>query len=170
MQQDRYDLSKHIDNIEYKRFTKDGRTGYDTKIRNINGYRVSHRLQTEEELSASVGKEMADKIIKGPDSGKFTGLDLKVGGEWAENLYDKQLVNAANKWAKKRGGKVRKGTIERSPTPEDATRSMETWTLDITPEMKTGALLEGMPMYGLGAGILTAAAARGIGETEREAY
>jgi hypothetical protein len=242
MQQDRYDLSKHIDNIEVRQLSpkqakdnnfsleetrvvqingKDGGPVYTSAV-DKDGILLSGGPHQNKHLSEVVGNEVSQKIMathqkkfeglsmadearldnlstkriaesldgltpaerneylrlikKREDASyrtlvKLEDLDLRVGGEWAENLYDKQLVNAANKWAKKRGGKVRKGTIERSPTPEDATRSMETWTLDITPEMKTGALLEGMPMYGLaGAGILTAAAARGIGETEREAY
>lgn len=170
MQQDRYDLSKHVDRVIYNNEMGDLHVyGKDDSL-------IYSKKTALKDIDDVVGKDLGDKIRleieNDPTSSpRLEGVDLKMGGEWAENLYDKQLVNAANKWAKKRGGKVRKGTIERSPTPEDATRSMETWTLDITPEMKTGALLEGMPMYGLaGAGILTAAAARGIGETEREAY
>ena len=242
MQQDRYNLSKHIDNIEVRQLSpkqakdnnfsleetrvvqingKDGGPVYTSAV-DKDGILLSGGPHQNKHLSEVVGNEVSQKIMathqkkfeglsmadearldnlstkriaesldgltpaerneylrlikKREDASyrtlvKLEDLDLRVGGEWAENLYDKQLVNAANKWAKKRGGKVRKGTIDAGLDPaEDATRSMETWTLDITPEMKTGALLEGMPMYGLGAGILGAAAARGIGETEREAY
>ena len=34
------------------------------------------------------------------------GLDLKVGGEWAQALYDRAIPNFLNKYLKKWGGKV----------------------------------------------------------------
>ena len=99
-------------------------------------------------------------------------VDFRRGGKWAENLYDKQMVNAANKWAKKHGGKVRK--IDVGPVGHGRSRNKfegSVWVLEITPKMRTASLLEGMPLYGAaGAGILSAAATRGVGETEREAY
>ena len=193
MQQDRYNLSRHYEGVEIIPSNDAAKLGYGNaeyeimvKIKGDNAFRTLDTGVKENDLPQHIGKELTDKALKSIDYqlrniddeirefgpvAHFEGLDLTVGGKWAEHLYDEQLVNAANKWAKKRGGKVRKGTIDAGLDPaEDATRSMETWTLDITPEMKTGALLEGMPMYGLGAGILGAAAARGIGETEREAY
>jgi len=193
MQQDRYNLSRHYEGVEIIPSNDAAELGYGNaeyeimvKIKGDNAFRTLDTGVKENDLPQHIGKELTDKALKSIDYqlrniddeirefgpvAHFEGLDLTVGGKWAEHLYDEQLVNAANKWAKKRGGKVRKGTIDAGLDPaEDATRSMETWTLDITPEMKTAALLEGMPMYGLGAGILGAAAARGIGETEREAY
>lgn len=44
------------------------------------------------------------------DLPEISGLDLKVGGEWAHNLYDRAIPNFMNKYLKKWGGKV--GTSE----------------------------------------------------------
>jgi hypothetical protein len=41
-----------------------------------------------------------------PDLPEVSGLDLKVGGEWAHNLYDRAIPNFMNKYLKKWGGKV----------------------------------------------------------------
>ena len=37
---------------------------------------------------------------------RISGLDLKVGGEWAKNLYDRAIVNFLNKYTKRWGAKV----------------------------------------------------------------
>lgn len=41
-----------------------------------------------------------------PDLPEVSGLDLKVGGEWAHRLYDRAIANFMNKYLKKWGGKV----------------------------------------------------------------
>jgi hypothetical protein len=262
MQQDRYDLSEHIDNIEVRRVRQSEASRVETARRTI---KVDHpanlfpaALQEEgrqiliqgpngryeltvdrdgtvvgsknfrgmvdfygssRHLREFVGDELSQKIMAPPIKKKGEGLtetekdrlrfliektveftksekqeydelfaigkryyeqplvvledvDFRMGGKWAENLYDKQMVNAANKWAKKHGGKVRK--IDVGPVGHGRSRNKfegSVWVLEITPKMRTASLLEGMPLYGAaGAGILSAAATRGVGETEREAY
>jgi hypothetical protein len=39
------------------------------------------------------------------------GLDLKVGGQWARNLYDEKIPNFLNKYARKWAAKVGTSTI-----------------------------------------------------------
>src|SRR5207253_9954080 len=39
------------------------------------------------------------------------GLDLKVGGNWARNLYDEKIPNFLNKYARKWGAKVGTSTL-----------------------------------------------------------
>jgi hypothetical protein len=42
----------------------------------------------------------------GSELPEISGLDLKVGGEWAHALYDHAIPNFINKYLKKWGGKV----------------------------------------------------------------
>jgi len=42
----------------------------------------------------------------GSELPEISGLDLKVGGEWAHALYDRAIPNFMNKYLKKWGGKV----------------------------------------------------------------
>lgn len=57
-------------------------------------------------LSEAVGKDMAEKLLDASGNKKFSGLDLKVGGEGMKSFYDKMMVKTANKFAKKYGQKV----------------------------------------------------------------
>lgn len=67
--------------------------------------------------------EVEEAISHGDDKGKYntmhsiSGLDLKVGGEWAKNLYDKALVNFVNKFGKRFGAKVIDGKIKVGESP-----------------------------------------------------
>ena len=47
-------------------------------------------------LNEVIGKGLADKIMS-KESGKLSGKGLKFGGEWAINLYDKQVPNIVKK-------------------------------------------------------------------------
>lgn len=113
-QADRYDLSKHIDEI-----------GYNPQIKHLfaNGPKgsVLDKLNVEpKDLPEHIGKEAADKLLNNPtrkanlvggDYNKLEGLDLKVGGEFHKRLYDEVWVNKANAIAKKFGGKVEEGNL-----------------------------------------------------------
>ncbi len=114
---DRYNLSKQIDKIDY---AKSGDTydifaikGDDTVISKLN--------QSESDLQNLVGKDITKKIVEGqgvkadfttkPEmTGKkgksLSGVDLKVGGEWAKKFYDEILPRAAGKYVKKWGSKI----------------------------------------------------------------
>src|SRR5439155_5568844 len=49
---------------------------------------------------------LRDRQASGDTLPKLSGLDLKVGGEWANNLYNKAIPNFLNKYAKRWGAKV----------------------------------------------------------------
>ena len=113
MVKDRYDLSKVIDKLNVKKFGDSGNYG-------LNMYKDGRLLDTqlevpESELDKYVGKELADKIIKeniDPDrSYIYQGLDLKVGGEWANRQYDQMMPQFLNKYGKQWGAKVGETTI-----------------------------------------------------------
>ena len=104
-----YDLTKHIAEIGYE---FDGVNGYELVIVTPDGGEYVEGSDSEG-LSNIVGKDLADKIISGKGEGRkedpykwISGLDLKIGGEWATHLYDKMFPSIFNKIAKRWGGKT----------------------------------------------------------------
>jgi hypothetical protein len=106
-----YDLSKQVDAIDYSlrsdgvyhlSLVKDGQTIMDKPLQ-------------ENELEDAVGKDVAEKIVKGEGEAspratsrskikRISGLDLKVGGEGMRAFYDQIVPQVANDVLKKLGG------------------------------------------------------------------
>ena len=101
---ERYDLSKQIDRIDAKR-KPNGMYELDFATKDGNDF---NRDLNESELEANVGKEMAKKIVDATrETGKrvrFSGLDLKVGGEGMKTFYDTIVPTALKKLLPKVGG------------------------------------------------------------------
>lgn len=109
-QNQRYDLSKKVDFIDYRK-SPDG--SYELGIADKNGDAVDlpKVRYTSEELPSVVGKEIADKIIKGEGQAggnrmTLRGVDLEVGGEGMKQYYDKTYLNWLKKYAKEHGATV----------------------------------------------------------------
>ena len=119
---DRYDLSKHIDRIIYSK-NSDGSTYIDAEK---DGESVDAMVCSKRELPNFIGKEAANKIFTSKnETGELSGLDLKVGGEWATALYDKMIPNYLKKQYKKYGAKVGSGEIAKeSGIGEDITPTL----------------------------------------------
>jgi hypothetical protein len=128
MQADRYDLSKQVTKIETFGRT-DAKTGEKTKTVEILpvgrvlpitlGVDNNGVIDNSPEVTAYlgrpleevIGKELAEKIIKGPPYQEYSGLDLKVGGEGMKAFYDKILPSMVNKFFNKPvWGKAKVGT------------------------------------------------------------
>jgi hypothetical protein len=114
-QADRYDLSKHIDELAYQDGTlhayKDGQLVIDkTGV-------------PQEKLQDYVGKEAAKKLIDQKPNEYGTkslgGLDLKVGGEGMKQYYDKTYKNYLDKYAKQFGGRVGETTLPQASDIEN---------------------------------------------------
>jgi hypothetical protein len=109
-QAERYDLSKQIESL--KATPVELGKGLQYEIRAIAKGGTSepiNKVVDEADLPNVVGKDMAKKIIEqtgGKKPVKFTGLDLKVGGEFHKKLYDNVMVKNANAIGKKYGAKV----------------------------------------------------------------
>lgn len=106
-QAERYDLSKQVDEVEA---VKQSNGAYQVNIIK-NGEVVIDKVLLENELSDFVGKDLAEKIIKGegrdpsvPRVQTFKGVDLKVGGEGMNAFYDGIVPQVANEILKKVGG------------------------------------------------------------------
>lgn len=109
-QAERYDLSKEIDSIKYR---KNADNTYNIKIIKNDNILYEYQNKKESEIEDIIGKEPTKKIIENTQKqglfnnvGSLTGLDLKVGGEGMKAFYDKIVPTMVNKLVKKFGGKV----------------------------------------------------------------
>ena len=120
-QASRYDLSKQIDKIDYRRSSNNT---FELGVVGKDGESVDlpKRFYTAEELPSVLGKEVAEKIVKGEGQGgggrmTLSGLDLQVGGEGMKKYYDEIYPNFLNKYGKKYGAQVKETQI---PTEDNA--------------------------------------------------
>ena len=97
-QKARYNLSDKVDNIEW--FTKNKEKGISIRLLNKksvdiyideNGKIIKSDKKDwkGENLQNVIGKGLSEKIME-KDDGMLSGIDLDVGGEWANSLYDIQ--------------------------------------------------------------------------------
>tara|TARA_R110000772_G_scaffold143235_2_gene252765 strand:- start:3140 stop:16354 length:13215 start_codon:yes stop_codon:yes gene_type:complete len=106
-QNDRFDLSKKVDQLNYAGSIKEGWT-----LQLIKGGEIVGETEIgDAKLEDNAGKEVADRIRKGVGRigngmGELRGLDLKVGGEGMKGFYDKMLPSAVQKYVNKWGAKV----------------------------------------------------------------
>ena len=160
-QADRYDLSKQITSIEYKRFESGKYNVYYTSDKN-SGRRALLGDAKESELEGAVGKDLAKKIIEGPQTNTFSGLDLQVGGEGMKKYYDEIYPAFLAKQGKKYNAKtgetrIKTGNAYAQTKGIPAEQSIR--YIDISPEMR-GGVKKGQPLFtaapiggiGLGAG------------------
>jgi hypothetical protein len=152
-----YDLSKQVDSIRYSDYGKDN-----FYIEGIKDNRILfNKPVTKDELEDVVGKELAQKIIKGEGNdsevkGKkeLTGVDLKVGGEGMRSFYDQIVPQVANDVLKKvGGGRVEKTRFDsdvedsQHPTADKIARGdLPVSSFTITPEMRE-KIAGGLPLF-----------------------
>jgi len=146
-QADRFNLAKQVDHIDYRR-SPDGT--FELGIADINGDAVNlpKARYAAEELPSLVGKEVADKIVKGEGQsggGRMTlrGLDLQVGGEGMKKYYDEIYPKFLDKYGKKWNARVGETRIK---TGQGIPGGAPVRYIDITPEMK-GAVSKGQPLF-----------------------
>ena len=103
IQADRYDLSKQVNEVIAQKYAD----GIHLKVYDKNDSKVIdiEKLSIQE-VERYVGKELAEKIKldieKNPASqSKYSGLDLKVGGEGLKAMYDEVFSNSLKKIGKK---------------------------------------------------------------------
>lgn len=144
----RYDLSKQVDSIRAIKRQSDGNytLAYIPKgEKNIgeNSFRaLTPDTVPENKLADFVGKELAAKIIK-DGGGKYSDLDLKIGGEGMKGFYDQIIPKALEKLGKEHGVKVR--TIyKHEGNPTEAHRKfIDDMTNQLHDELYNDALKEG---------------------------
>jgi hypothetical protein len=154
-QAERFDLSKQIDKIDYKRSSNNT---FELGVVGKNGETVDlpKRFYTAEELPSVLGKEVAEKIIKGEGQGgggrmTLSGLDLKIGGEGMKKYYDEIYPKFLDKYGKKYGASVGETEIKTGQRVQLfgvgklKTGNEKVRYLDITPEMRD-AVKKGIPL------------------------
>ena len=132
---DRYDLSKKISEVSYN----EGSKTLMAKDKSGKSVLLEDGVSPEK-IANYIGKEPAEKLLNQPldemQPGAedvtwrtLEGEDLKVGGEWASNLYDRMIPQFLKKYGKKFGAKVEDVVIDAGiPEPYKA--------IDITPQMR----------------------------------
>jgi hypothetical protein len=167
----RYDLSKQIDELKWYR---DG-DGYRISARKDGQIVAQQSAMSPQTLSATVGKEMAQKIVGQTEQhGVMSGIDLQVGGEGMHHFYDELLPKRLQKIVKPFGGTVERVPLGRSKAEIDAAMDalhnapawtnnlrdelnrLQTernaapdgpaWIVRLTPAMKARILKEGLPL------------------------
>ena len=140
----RYDLSKHINDLEYDPQTQK-LSAWDHSGNKV----IDKSGVTEDQLPEYIGKEGASKLLaKNPEETsvkQLFGADLKVGGEGMQGFYDKMLPDYLNTFGKKYGSQV-----EMNSTPVDSllkNKITDLHTFRITPEMREEVTSQGMPLY-----------------------
>ena len=102
----RYDLSKHVDSVQWA----DAGKGQGLLRATKDGARVINETIPASKLPDYIGKDAADKLLAAPagEHGwrEISGLDLKIGGEGMRGFYDKILPSMVNKFAKPFGARV----------------------------------------------------------------
>lgn len=138
----RYDLSKKVSKVIYLPESKV------LVAKGLSGEEVirEHNIAPAK-VEDYIGKEPARKLLDAPIKGNeqiITGLDLKVGGQWAYNLYDKMIPSFLKKYGKKWGAKVGDVILDQGIAKRESFRSK---SIDITPKMKDAVLYDGQPMF-----------------------
>jgi len=175
-QAERYDLSKHINSIGYK---KRGEL-HNITVWDKNDKQVLNNQSADVKwIEDHVGKEVAQKILNGEGRQEdghtyLEGLDLKVGGEGMKGFYDQIMPSFLNKYAKKWGAKVGKTNVitqtegmmdsrnalrnfgidsqqyrdalVRENNNPTGAETLSTHSIDITPSMKE-SVLAGQPLF-----------------------
>lgn len=143
----RYVLSTHLDGVNWKSFNDGersinlapkGQSKINLRIKPDGS--ISRMSETEnvpsewvgKKLDEVLGKGLADKIME-KESGKLSGEGLKFGGEWADNLYDKQVKNIVEDLT---GGKVEVLDMKLPIDPKGKNYRLTTEaTLDRSPQL-----------------------------------
>ena len=127
-QNDRYSLSKHVDEVIYS----DQGVLY---ARGKDGQTVINEKVPESKLADYIGNDAAKKLISSKEdvvgSKVLSGADLEVGGEGMKQWYDKTYLNYLKKYANEHGATVGMTTLKGSTEP--------VYFLDLTPKLKDTA-------------------------------
>jgi hypothetical protein len=140
-QADRYKLSKHIDSLNVFPM-EDGKFNLSFVPTNDPSLTRQYKTVTPEELSGTVGKDLAKQIVSdmhvdnNPNqvAKDYSGLDLDVGGKGMIEAYDKRIPSILNKLGKPLGSEVKLHDMPSNPDDLHDVNNMLDHA-DMTPEM-----------------------------------
>jgi len=122
---DRYDLSQSVKKISWGK-NKAGTYFLSIRLQKEDedgNNSITRDNQTKEQIAELLGKDIAEDIASGKSAndtapvgdmvqfGEISGDGLKVGGQGMRGFYDKILPDFVNKYVKKWGAKVERGTV-----------------------------------------------------------
>jgi hypothetical protein len=132
-QAERYDLSKHISDLEW-----DSQTGKLSAWDHSGNRVISQGNVSQEDLPNYIGKEAAQKLLEKEHPIKqMFGADLQVGGEGMKGFYDKIIPDYLNNYGKQYGAQVGAYDLDGIPLH----------SFDITPQMRQDITQKGLPLY-----------------------
>lgn len=160
-QAERYDLSKHIADLQYDPHMRT-LTAWDHEGKKV----ISQSGISEEQLPNYIGKEAANNLLAkdlqtlGDTQVKqLFGADLEVGGEGMKGFYDQILPTYLNNLGKQYGASV--GQMDLKIRPDlnfpPNNNNLPTFvpgevqkvhSFDITPQMREEIKAKGLPLYG----------------------
>jgi hypothetical protein len=174
-QADRYDLSKEISKLEWHPVigSADGQLWAFDHGGNAVMQQQIHPSQIADYVGKDAAKKLLEAQVERTESGRrqwqsLSGVDLKIGGEWAKNLYDRAIPNFLSKYTKKWSGRVADAPLSDTVYVTNA-HGKEVWsgsrndlpkldkgetvhepdkvhTIQITPAMKKSVMKEGQPI------------------------
>lgn len=134
---DLYDLSKKVLSVEAVR-KDDG--NYYLVVNLVKGKVEYFKDLSESELETTIGKDLADKIIKQPEGDhEYKGNQLKIGGEGMIAFYDSIVPKVAKKLLNSVDGTL--STIHLRSNKEQV-------GFELSPEVKSN-ILKGLPLFRL---------------------
>jgi len=155
----RYDLSEHIDHLEYHPETTD-------LIGVRDGQSVFNKSVEPHEIENYVGKDVAKNLLSQPLQGKeysvggfhsLSGQDLAVGGKGMKEYYDNMLPRRLQEVAKKhdKNAKVAYTDILLPPSGRNGSNDppIQAPGMDITPQMRD-SILKGQEAYARGGDVM----------------
>jgi hypothetical protein len=159
-QTDRYNLSNHINRIEWMpdNAAGDGRGTFGAWDR-TGDHLMSESGIMPERVEELIGREAAQRLWSAtPDptgrAALFTNdLDVEVGGEGMRYFYDQLLPKRLEKILAPFGGKVQKETLlprtttdKLVPGERESVQEVQAWIARLTPEMKAEIKKRGLPL------------------------
>jgi hypothetical protein len=135
-QADRYDLSKHVQNI-YHSANADGT--YHASVIGPRGQVLWEDFRSSpDRIEQHLGKDIAQKITSGhgvEENGmrRLDAPDMKMGGEGMKGFYDKIVPDYLNKLGKPHGAKVQMNAHPVKGSPEDYGSAVERLGIAGTP-------------------------------------
>ena len=123
-QADRYDLSKHVQNI-YHSPNADGT--FHASVMGPRGQVLWEDFRASpDKIEQHLGKDIAQKITSGhgaEENGmrRLDPADMKMGGEGMKGFYDKMIPDYLNKLGKPHGAKVQMNSMPVVTKPENRT-------------------------------------------------
>lgn len=161
-QNDRSGAVKHIAEVRLKKAfgEEDGRLHIEAF--NSNNVRIIDSIIQPKELSGKVGNEIAERLngmewttakreqqngsIASETFKNIRDLDVTIGGKGMWDLYDKILPAEVGEYVKQWGAKVEMGEIKPQAVLPPV-KTVKTWKVQITPEMRDSIKDEGQPLF-----------------------